>query len=215
MKSKRIKAVLFDWNGVVVDDLALWGKASCYAAKKLFGVEIPYEFWLNNTTQHWVDFYKPFGAKDRDEKRIFDCAFSYYVRHQNTVKIKSDTRPYLDKFKEIGLRMGVLSNTLQENITYTMEKFMLTPFFSFVLAYEDVVNHKPHPEGLLKASELLALEPQEILFVDDMPPVHATAKELGFQTVGYRSIISGQFTHADYEAESFEDIFNIIGSINS
>ncbi|WP_167629992.1 HAD family hydrolase [Listeria valentina] len=67
--------------------------------------------------------------------------------------------------------------------SYEMEKgfypFGIGEHFNAIVCASDTVNHKPHPEPLLKAMELLARNPGEVLYIDDSPYDMACAHSAG------------------------------------
>lgn len=51
-----IKAVLFDWNGVIIDDLDAIARADCDVIFELGGQKIDHEIWFKEITQDWHAF---------------------------------------------------------------------------------------------------------------------------------------------------------------
>jgi phosphoglycolate phosphatase-like HAD superfamily hydrolase len=49
----------------------------------------------------------------------------------------------------------------------TLNALRIAKYFDMVVSGNDVVNHKPHPEGILKVLEAFGLEPAQVLMVGD------------------------------------------------
>lgn len=64
-------------------------------------------------------------------------------------------------------RLGVVSSKLRTGVERGLRLFALEEFFDVLIGAEDVTNHKPHPEPLLRALEQLGAEPAEALYVGD------------------------------------------------
>ena len=91
----------------------------------------------------------------------------------------------MNSLKNIGVRMGVVSNTtnprfMKEN---EMQATGLAPFFDFAIYSSDAPYRKPHPSIFQLAIESLKLKPEEILFVGDT----AETDIIGAQSVGMKT----------------------------
>jgi HAD superfamily hydrolase (TIGR01509 family) len=63
--------------------------------------------------------------------------------------------------------------------TITMQSFALMPYFEYVVTGNDVVNHKPAPEGIQKILDHFSLRKEEVLMVGDSVGDVKAAREAG------------------------------------
>lgn len=63
--------------------------------------------------------------------------------------------------------------------TITMQAFGLTPYFEYVVTGNDVVNHKPAPEGIQKILDHFSLRKEEALMVGDSVGDVKAARDAG------------------------------------
>lgn len=71
-----------------------------------------------------------------------------------------------------------------------LEHFELSNYFRAVVTSRDVPRPKPHPDMLIEAARLLALEPSQILFVGDSELDQAAATAAGMRFAAYRNDLS-------------------------
>lgn len=209
-----IKAIIFDWNGVIIDDLEAQARANRDIIEALGGKKITSEIWFKEITQDWKLFFMKYGVKEADISKVLPLMNKYYPKYFDLVEIKKNTKHILEKFKSMGVLMGILSSTNKKSILDNIERFSLESIFSFVIGGEDVNNQKPHPEGLIKAIKNCRADSQEILYVDDMPTIFDEADKLGIISVGYKSKINGDFSSAKFIIKNLSEIDKIIKQYN-
>ena len=84
-------------------------------------------------------------------------------------------------------RLGLLSNTDPLHFNYILTKFpIMTTFEKWILSYE-VGFKKPAIEIFQKAIEWASVEPQKILFIDDIKEHIEVAVSLGIQCIHFLS----------------------------
>lgn len=64
-------------------------------------------------------------------------------------------------------RLGVVSSKLRVGVERGLRLFALEGFFDVIIGAEDVANHKPHPEPLLRALVQLGAQAAAALYVGD------------------------------------------------
>jgi HAD superfamily hydrolase (TIGR01509 family) len=168
----KIKAVLFDMDGVLIDARD-WHYEALNKALALFGYEI-------NRFEH-LTCYDGLPTKNKLKRLSLEKglpeqlhAFINEMKQQYTVAmIQNHCRPYfkheyaLSKLKAEGYRLAVGSNSIQLTVEMMMDYAKLTPYFEFMLSNQDVSKAKPDPEIYLKAMAKLELKPEQCLIVED------------------------------------------------
>ncbi|MZH15166.1 MAG: HAD-IIIA family hydrolase [Nitrospinae bacterium] len=138
----------------------------------------------------------------------------YYLEVYSKRKLYPEVMPVLITLKDMGVRMGVVSNTtnpgfMKEN---EMKAAGLKPFFEFAIYSSDTPYRKPHPSIFELAIDNLNMKPEEILFVGDNIPLDVVgAKNVGMKSAWInraRKNISAE-SEPDYELHSLEDLLRI------
>ena len=66
-----------------------------------------------------------------------------------------------------GIPKGIATSSRRSFVTDVLRRFALEPRFQFILAAEDVVDGKPHPEIYLKAAARFGVLPARMMVLED------------------------------------------------
>lgn len=97
------------------------------------------------------------------------------------------TREIIEKLKEKGYRLGLLSVHTKEWVDYCEKKFEYHKLFHSRLYSFEVELCKPDKRIYLLLLEKLKSRPEECLFVDDMIKNVEAAEELGIKAIQFKS----------------------------
>lgn len=206
-----LKAIFFDFNGVIIDDETIQMKAY---QEVLQGHEIALTEELY------------FGALGMDDKTFVRSMFQHAE--------KPLTDPVLDKvlgaktdlhrqmiedelplfhgvltFLKAAARefeLGLVSMANKAEVSYVFQRAHLTPLFSVIVTAEDASVCKPDPDcylaGLKKLNEKrqherkLPLLPSECLGIEDSPPGIQSARAAGMRTLGITNTVPAEALRA-------------------
>lgn len=73
----------------------------------------------------------------------------------------------LQELRGRGYKLGIVSSKLRVGVERGLNLFAMMEWFDVIISADDVENHKPHPEPLLKALERFDARPQEAIYVGD------------------------------------------------
>jgi beta-phosphoglucomutase len=168
----KIKAVIFDMDGVLIDARD-WHYESLNKALGLFGSEI-------SRYDHLVTFdglptkkkLEMLSLENGFPKKLHD--FTNKLKQQYTmdivhVKCKPTFHHQyaLSKLSNSNYKIAVCSNSIRNTIEVMMEKSGLIEYLNFIISNQDVINGKPDPEMYTLAMNKLELNPDECLIVED------------------------------------------------
>ena len=198
-----IKAILFDFNGVIIDDETIQMKAY---QEVLQGHEIALTEELY------------FGALGMDDKTFVRSMFEQAKKPlSNPVLEKvmdAKTELHRQMIEDLPLfpgvvtflkaasrefELGLVSMANKAEVGYVFQRAQLTPLFSVIVTAEDASQCKPAPEcylaGLRKLNEKrqherkLPLLPSECLAIEDSPPGIQSARAAGMRTLGVTNTV--------------------------
>jgi putative hydrolase of the HAD superfamily len=98
------------------------------------------------------------------------------------LELYPDARPTLDRLRDRGVRMSVVSDSWAGLIGLFDALGIREHFAGFAIS-EVLGCRKPDPRMYAEGSRLLGLEPAECLFIDDDPELVAAARALGYAAV--------------------------------
>ena len=188
---RKPKAVLFDLDGVLIDSIDCWLLAFNETLKKygLRGLG-KREFLRRHWGRSTEDNFKDFGL---GEDAVNYC-HSQQMRLISEIRLARNAKRTLEILKN-RVKVGLVTNTPRENTRKILDSFGLTNCFDVVVVKEDVERGKPYPDMIIKACELLGVEPRSALVVGDTPSDLKAGKSAGCKVVGVN--VKGDFTVRD------------------
>lgn len=170
--SNKIKAILFDMDGVLVEAKD-WHYEALNKALRLFGFEIsryehlhafdglPTKEKLKMISQR---YYLPESLHPfiNELKQSFTMDYVAELCHPMFVHEYA-----LSKLKNEGYKIAVCSNSIRNSIETMMNKAALMPYLDLIVSNEDVVKSKPDPEIYLKAMSMLGVKSDECVICED------------------------------------------------
>lgn len=82
------------------------------------------------------------------------------------------------------LKLAVVSGALRSEVELVLNRLALAEYFCAIVAGDDITASKPEPDGYLLAVEKLNLQPTECLAIEDTPAGITAAKRAGISVVG-------------------------------
>lgn len=205
-----IKAVLFDWSGVLIDEIEASALADIDTIVELGGERISLQTWLSEIRQDWKILFRKYGIKKEDLQKVLPIHEKRFEKYRHLVKPIEGTEYVLERLKGMGITVGIVSGQPRKVIDDSSQRFGLERFIDFVVSGDDVINQKPHPESLHVAIKKAGCGTNEMACIDDMPDILDQAKELGMITIGFKSPISGDLSNARYVIDKLTDILKIV-----
>lgn len=195
-----IRAILFDFNGVLVDDEPI----HLEMFQRVLGDE-----GIALTAE---DYYRDYlGLDDRGcfaavlQKagetptvprlmRLIARKASYYQERmrQSGYPFFPGAVELVSELAAAGRMLGIVSGALSEEVESALRQAGLRDRFKLLVTAEDVTEGKPDPEGYRRALEGLnslpplperLLHPHEVLAIEDSPAGLAAAADLGLSTL--------------------------------
>jgi len=167
---KRIVAVIFDMDGVLVDSEPLHLRAT----QAVLGAR-----GRSYTEQDNRAF---FGATDTEMFRVLRILFDLPAsttelveakRHHLVELIRAEAQPLAGVpaiprgLSERGLLIGLASASPRVVIRAMLDAVRLADLFSTIVSGDEVARGKPAPDGFLLAARRLGVQPDECLVVED------------------------------------------------
>lgn len=196
-----MRAILFDLNGVLVDDEPIHCELVCDILAEE-GVRIGEEdYWSRYLG---LDDRACFAAALADAgsaapealvARLVARKAAYYQ-----MRVRRDGFPVFPGARELviaahdaGWRLGIVSGALRAEVEGALEQMDLEDRFLTLVTSDDVENGKPDPEGYRRGLQELnarpplperLLHPHEVLAIEDSPAGLRAAAAVGLATLG-------------------------------
>ena len=199
-----IKAIFFDFNGVIIDDEMIQMK-SYQQVLRGHGIELTEEMYFAGLGMDDQTFMRTiFGkaGKPLTDELLGSVIQEKTAVHRETVKDELPFFPGVLTFVKATARefqLGLVSMSNKTEVAYVFERAKLAPLFSVVVTAEDTTVCKPAPDcyvcGLTKLNEqrqrerMLPLVPAECLAIEDAPPGIESARAAGMRTLGVTNTV--------------------------
>lgn len=201
-KPRLPDAVLFDWDGTLVDTMSMIYRANV-AALHAYGIEMSREWFRERYTPDWRRSYQELGIPEHR----WDEMAARWAAEMSRMRPRALpwARGALRRLRSHGIRVGLVTASTRGVVEPSIARLNMAGVFEVALYSDDVVRSKPHPEALLRALSELGVAPAATIYVGDTPvdlemtlaagasfvAVGATTPEAVFLAAGVERVWSG------------------------
>lgn len=202
-----IRALVFDFDGLILDTetplIEAWAEVHARAglvyeraaAVGLIGhVDVDFDPWTS------------FGPEaDRAAlDRMHEKLLREFVARQ---PILPGVVTCLDEARQLGLRLGIASNSSHRHVDGHLARLGLAKYFEVVRCRDDVKAGKPEPDLYTAAVNHLGVAPNEAVAFEDSQAGSIAAKRAGLWCIAVPSRLTREhdFSHTDLCVESLAD----------
>ena len=201
------KALLFDLNGTIIDDMTYHTKAWLDLFNNELGANLT-----------WDDAKKEMYGKNQEVLvRIFGPD-RFTQDEMDTLSIEKEKRyqkeflPYLKLIPGLhhlletayqkNIPMAIRSAAIPFNIDFVLDNLNIHNYFKAIVSADDVKMSKPDPETFLIAANLLKVKPTDCIVFEDTPKGAETAFNAGMKCIVLTT------THQKEEFDHLDNILN-------
>lgn len=182
---RRVKAILFDLDGVLVDSYEAWFLT--------YNQNLEH-FGFKPATKKYFSRY--FGNPVEDDiKRVFigktpkevmDGYAVHFPKNARYVKLFPNVREVLSYLNSKSIKIGLISNSHIKIVLSILNHFKIKKYFDAIVTRSDVKRGKPAPDMVLKACKMLKVKPKEAVLVGDTENDTIAGKKAGCVVLGYK-----------------------------
>jgi HAD superfamily hydrolase (TIGR01509 family) len=212
-----VKAVIFDFDGVLVDSERYWPMIS----KNIFAT-ISHLPWTEEHQRAMVgqSMVNAYEILRRDHGFTMDLpAYVTLVEshawdvYQTRVATMPGVIACLDRLRARRVPLAIASSNQREFVRSTAARLGLDAYFPVVCSGEDVPKGraKPYPDLYLLAAEGLGLPASSCVAVEDSPTGIASAKAAGMTCIAYHTEWNGDMdlSAADAHINAFDELDDV------
>lgn len=192
----RIRAVLFDMDGVLVNTepvhYRMW-KEAFYNR----GLEVSYDVYkgcIGTTDNYLMDLiWDHYGRDFRGDKKLLEerMAIEERVPKEESYPEMPGVREMLRGLHEAGFLLAIASSSPVSRIETAVDHLGVRQYFSLLNSGENVARSKPAPDIYLDTAKKLGVEPAECVVLEDSENGTLAAVSAGMTCVGLRNPDSG------------------------
>lgn len=164
-----IKAVIFDLDGTLIQSEKIIMDGYAHTMKMhLPKIEITKDDITNFLGQTLENNFK---QHTNDQELILKLTQTYRNYTNELSKKELITYPnalaIVKYLKDEKIKLGIVTSKTEEVVKENLKTVGLDGQFEVIIGYESVLNHKPDPEGLLKALTILDVKASEAIYIGD------------------------------------------------
>ena len=167
----KIKAVLFDMDGVIFDTEREYLK-EWEAIFKKYGYKMKKEIYISvmgRGRKKVKEIFKEKFGEDLPIDKMYiekDKMLKKAVEN-NKVPLKEGALELLEFLKENGYKIALATSAKRERVKIQVSHAKIENIFDAIVCSEDITNSKPDPEIFLKAAEKVCVNPENCIVIED------------------------------------------------
>jgi beta-phosphoglucomutase len=198
MTQKRIKAIIFDMDGVLVNSEPhhVIIEKGLLARLGLNISEEEHRSYLGKSSeQMWKEVRERHGLKQTAEELagLNSEEIMSHFSALSEIELMPGVTDLLNKIRDYNIPMALASSSDLSTIELMLTKTGLAGYFEHTMSCEVVGKSKPEPDVYLHTAGLLSVNPEECLVIEDSGNGIKAAKSAGMVCVEYNSnLTTGQ-----------------------
>ena len=161
----RVRAVVFDFDGTLVNSLPLVLESIAHALEP-YGRKPTAEIFakLGGPPDRFLPLLLDDPAHVPEALKRMDL---FHRTNQHLVEVFSGAAKMLDLLRAADVRPAIWTGRDRQSCDEMLKALRLDGHFAAVMCGDDLPTHKPDPQGLREIMRRLAVDPRETLFVGD------------------------------------------------
>lgn len=185
MNRSNVRAVLFDWDGTLVDS----AEPTYRVYVRLFGdYGIPFDrdTFARTYSPAWHETYRSLGIAEERWPEADQRWMAYFAGE--TTNLIGGVVETLETLGSRGIVRGIVTSGTRKRILRELAGFGVEHHFAYVVCGDDGHRRKPHPDALSVCLDRLGIAPHEAAYVGDSAEDVMMARAAGVFSVGVRGM---------------------------
>ena len=236
-KDMKVKAILFDKDGTLLDFNATFAPATAHVLKDVssgsnvnaetlaqsVGFDLPTQTIaedsvliagsLENIADHLFEY-----SNENDKSVFLETLNLLYIKYsKDSLTAFPFTQQALKSLQRMNIPLGVATNDSESAAKSHLEVLGLTGYFQYVAGYDSGYGEKPMPGMVTGFAKSLGIEPNEMMMVGDSTHDLTAARRAHAISIGVTSGLATQSDLqplADHVLNDVSELPNLVEQIN-
>jgi len=206
---KKVKAVIFDMDGVMIDTERLYFEVERIMARK-FGKEVKDEtLWkmMGRKPLEAITVFAEDLELDISPKKLLEIRDELFVK-----KLVNEVEPMPGLFDILNIlkgkvKMAIATGSPQKFLKIVLDKLKIESYFDVFVTSDEVEKGKPDPEVYNTAVKRLKVAPFECVVLEDSSNGALAAVRAGCYTIAVPTVYTNKqdFSFVNYVAKDLKD----------
>ncbi len=194
-----MKHIIFDLDGTLIDSMPVW-KNTGRAFLEKYGYPVPPD--LQNTVKSMTlpqtaqYFRSCLGVTHTPQEIVSEIASYVEEQYRTSIPLKPFAREFLQKQKEKGVNMCILTASEAEYIMPAIERLEILPYFDFIMTCTQVGAFKEEATPFLAAMQRLGGTVKDTAVFEDALYAMRGAKKAGLEVIAVADPVTESDTAA-------------------
>jgi len=177
---RSARAVLFDWDGTLADTAE--ASFRCYVRTfEAFAIPFDRATYARTYSPNWYLTFRALGLAEEHWAAADERWLAHFAEER--IALIDGAREVLEALSTRGVSTGIVTSGGRERVSRELEEHGLAAQIHACVYGCDVVQKKPHPEGLLRCLDRLGVPAADALYVGDSPEDIEMARGAGVTSV--------------------------------
>lgn len=165
-----IKAIIFDFDGLVLDTETVWYEAYQEVLKEQFQFDLSIEEFskcVGSSDTGLFSYLKQEIGNHVEAEELRKSTSEIHRKNIKEIKAREGVEDYLRDAKKAGLKVALATSSTRNWAVTHLTNLGLLSYFDHLITQDDVEHIKPAPDLFLKALKVLEVEPNEAVVLED------------------------------------------------
>jgi len=136
--------------------------------------------------------------------------YTYYKNNHDIAQLYDGIKELIIDINNAEILLSIFTGKGRTSAIITLDELGLTHYFDMIVSGDDVENHKPSPEGIIKFLEKHNFNPKEVLMIGDSPSDIIAANESGVEIA---SVVWDSYAEEEVKKLNSTNIFHSVNEL--
>ena len=209
MQKEKYKALLFDLNGTMIDDMhyhiTAWHRILNELGSNISLEQMKEECYGKNHELLERMFPGRFSNEEKD-RMSYQKEKQYQDQFRPELKLIDGLYDLLKKAHQKKIKTAIGSAAIMFNVDFILDELNIRKYINVIVSADNVSHSKPHPETFLKCAEELSVAPEDCLVIEDSIKGAEAAMNAGMNCI---------IVTTSHAPDEFAQSKNVIGFIKN